>query len=360
MDRGTVATNLSGAESRVLRNMSGPKAMLVVAGGIAAVALQGCGSGFTSGALNASGDASKTTQAVSAPSSLGYAWNAADHTLRPILGIPGSSRVGSDVVAGTSAIAGAASAVSSVALLVLADNSVDRILLPAITATPLAGIAAPANARIHFSPTGNAAVIFAAGGTVVLCITNLTTAPQSVTLNASTALLDAAVSDQGAVVVLQRQGTGARMAVFAQGGAVQTVASVNTSGAITFLPKRDDALFADASANTLTLIRNVTATPTLALVPTANLLKTPIALAASQDGRWAAIANGADASVTRIDLSGATPQQRIVCPVQPSTVEQLAGNATFRFSAIGSSPAWVSDLSATTPTMLFVPAISGT
>lgn len=334
--------------------------MLVLAGCGVAVALQGCGSGLSSGALNASGDANTTTQAVSAPSSLGYAWNAADHTLRPILGIPGSSRVGAGMISGVPAIAGAASTVSSVALLVLPDNSVDRVALPAAMATPLAGIRAPANARIRFSPTGNAAILYAAGGTTVVCVTNLTTTPQAVTLSASTPLLDAAVSDNGAVIALQRQGNGARMAVIGQGIGAQTVTSVSTTGAVVFLPKRDDVLLVDASANSLTLIHNATTAPTLLPVPTANLLKTPTALGASQDGRWAVIANGAEPSVTRIDLSGAMPQQRIVCPVQPSSVDQLAGNATFRFSAIGSVPAWVSDMSATTPTMLFVPAISGT
>ena len=342
----------------MLRTGPGQKAMVTVVGFSVTLALQGCGSGLPSGALGNS-SSSSSGQSVSAPASLGYAWNAADRTLRPILGVVGSSRVGASIVPANTYVDGFGSATSSVALLVRADGTVDRITLPTAAAATLPGITVPRNAKVHFSPSGDAAVMFAAGGTAVVLVMNLSATPQAVSLAASSALLDVAVSDKGTVVMLQRQGAGSQLAGVVKGGTAQPVTSLGGAGTMTFLAKREDLLVTDAAANSLTLVRNVGASATLAQVPTANLLKTPTAVGAALDGRWVVVSNGAESSVARIDLNAVLPPQRIACPVQPSGVEQLAGNANFRFSDIGRSPAWLSDMSASTPMMLFVPAISG-
>ncbi len=332
--------------------------MLVVAGCGVTLALSGCGSGLLSGALGASGNSS-TSQSVSAPSSLGYAWNTADRTLRPILGVVGSSRIGASVVPSNTYAGGFASSASSVALLVRTDGTIDRMMLPALTPSTLPGVTVPTNVRVRFSPAGTGAVLFTPGATTVVLVTNLNATPQTVSLAAPSALLDVVVSDKGTVVVLQKQGAGTQMAVLAQGGSIQPVTSLSGIGTMTFLAKREDLLVTDAAANSLTLVRNIGASATLAQVPTANLLKTPTSVGAALDGRWAVVTNGAESSVARIDLSGQLAPQRITCPVQPSGVEQLAGEANFRFSEIGHSPAWLSDMSAPAPTMLFVPAIPG-
>ncbi len=256
-------------------------------------------------------------------------------------------------------VTGAASAVSATAVMVRADGSVERLALPSGTATAFGGVTAAANARVRFSPSGTYAVVFVPGGTGATLISKVSTTPQAVALSASSALLDAAVSDKGTIAILQKQGGGAQLALMDQSSSVRALSTLTGTGSLSFVGKQDDLLVADAAASSLAVIRNVATAPAIAQVATASLLSSPLAVGAALDGRWVVVANGGDASVVRLDLTGVIPPQKIVCPVQPTTVDQLAGNANFRFTDVGKSPAWVADISAQSPSMLFVPAIAG-
>ena len=339
---------------------SGPmkKAGLVALGCGTLVALQGCGSGVNTSALNALTSANTASQqGVSAPTALGFAWDATDRTLRPILGIVGSSRVGSSVISPNTYAIGAAAPLSQVALLIRSTGAVERLVVPNTTTITLSNVTAAPNSAIHFSHSGTYAVIFAPGAADVALVSNLTTVPRTSALHASSALLDAEVSDNGNVAVLQKQGGGVQAAVLKPGGS-RAIASLTGSGAIDFLPKSDTLLLADAAGNALSVVRNSTDSPSVQLVPTSNLLKAPLAVSGGSTGRWVVVANRGDSSVIRIDLSGVATPLRVVCPLQPTQVDPLTGDASFRFSDVGSVPAWISDMSSQTPAMFFVPAVA--
>jgi len=119
-------------------------------------------------------------------------------------------------------------------------------------------------------------------------------------------------------------------------------------------------LFADASNNTLTLIRNASTAPAPTPVPTASLLMAPAGLGVSPNGQWVLVANSADPSTVRVDLTAQTAPLKIACSCTPALVATVAGTATFRVTAPGNGPIWAVDAGASTPRSFFIPALPGT
>jgi hypothetical protein len=316
------------------------------------LALCGCGGNVAV----PTGNSSVVATAVQDGPQLGYAWNADDQTLRPILGIAGSSQVGQSVVPAAEYIAAASSSHSGLALLIGSDHQVYRMSLPSGTPAAL-NIAASAGTQIRFSPSGTAALLFVPGTTSATLITGVTGTVQAKPLTLAAPVSEMATSDAGSVVALVPVSGGAAINVVSSGGSLQPLANLGAGGGVSFVGTSDDVLAADGAANTLTLIHAVSTALSVTQVATANLLKSPVAVGAALGGRWAVVANQADSSVVRVDLTGATPPQRIVCPLQPTMVEQLAGNGVFRFTDIGDTPGWIADVTASTPSMLFIPAL---
>src|ERR1700677_2749253 len=90
--------------------------------GLATLMLCGCGSGVQEVASSTSATVPPT--AIPQGPQLGYGWKADDQTLRPFLGILGSSQIGESVVPAAAYVAAGSSAISSLALLVGADGRV--------------------------------------------------------------------------------------------------------------------------------------------------------------------------------------------------------------------------------------------
>ena len=312
--------------------------------------LAGCGGDVLAGAV--SNPAGPVSSAVSNGPQLGYVWEAADRSLRPILGVPGSSQVGEPVTPAGLYVAGAASARSSVAVLELEDGSLDTLQLPSGATVPVAGTEVAADAQILFSPSGLNAIAFSTGGSSVTLLTGLGSTPQAQVLASSNAVLGAAVSDAGTVAVISGGGP---LSVALLTGSKGTVASLTGLGGLSFLPGGDDLLAADSSTGTLTLVRKSSSAP-LPQTFASSLVQSPLAVGASQDGRWAVVANGADPSVVRVDLTGGTAALRIGCTCQPALLAGFSGNAVFRVTTPGAGPTWMIDASAATPQALFIPA----
>lgn len=316
----------------------------------AMLVLCGCGAGVKPPASTTS-----APSAVQAGPQLGYAWKAQDQTLRPILGVPGSSQTGASVVSATSFIAGASSSAAATALLIGTDQQVYRMALPGGTPAQI-NLAAPSGAKIRFSPSGVVALVYAPGSLSAWVVTNLASTPQAMQLSVTAPLLDIAASDAGTVVALLQSASGGSLDRLTAGGGQQALATLSGAGGMAFVGSSDDLVAADSGSNTLTLIRAVSTAPALSQVPTSNLLKSPVAVGTALNGRWVVVANGGEASVVQVDLTGAASPQRIACACQPSVVEQLSGNGVFRFTEIGSTPTWIADITSPSPSMLFIPA----
>ncbi|HEY0784836.1 MAG TPA: hypothetical protein VGD62_03135 [Acidobacteriaceae bacterium] len=326
--------------------------------------LSGCGVDSNAGRTGAAVAAAQGPQ-------LGYLWSPEERSLRPILGVPGASQIGQSVVPPGVYVNAAVAA--SLALLE-EPAGFDLMTLPSGAPVRLA-VPAPgtATAQIRLSPGGTSAALFVPGATTMTVVTGLSAAPaasqpgkanQIQNLTAAAPIEDAAVSDAGSAAVLTQQAGGMALAVLSASGRSTGTVVLKADGGLQFVGASDDLLVADAAANTLTLVRDASTLPAAALVATGTLLKAPLAVAASSAGRWAVVANSAEASVVRVDLTGQTQAQRVVCACKPTTAVALGSDGYFRVTTPtnapgASTPAWMVDATAATPRMLFIPALAG-
>jgi hypothetical protein len=312
------------------------------------VLLAGCGTLAVPGP-----GSSPVVSAVSNGPQLGYLWNAADQTLRPVLGVPGSSLLGQSVTPAGVYSNGAASARSAMALLQSANGSVSSLALPSGSAQLVPGASFNGNAQIVFSPSGTDAILFSPGAASLLLITGLGTTPQAQTLAVPAGLLSAAVSDTAQVAAASGSGP---ITVALLAGSHGALGALSGFGGLGFLPGGDDLLLADSATGLVTVIRHSSSAPAPQNF-TSSTIQAPVGVAASLDGKWAVVANGADASVVRLDLSGATSPLRIACACQPALLVPLRGNAVFSLMPLDATPNWVVDASAATPRTVFIPAL---
>ena len=318
------------------------------------ISLCGCGSGVH-GAASAGVPASLLT--VSAGPKLGYAWNETDKTLRPIMGVPGSALFGESVTPAGTYELGVADAGGTFALLLGASQSIYRMPLPSGNPV-LIGSQAAEGATIRMSPQGAAALVFVPGSTAGTLLTQLSGTPSGKQVTYGAPILDAAVSDGGNVAVAFKGSAGVSVQVTPLTGQPITMAPIQGFGGMSFIGGTDDLLLADSGANSLTRIKSASTSPSSAALLTSGLLKTPVSVAASRAAHWAVVANGADASVIRVDLSGGSPAQRTVCNCQPSIVTQLSADSAFRLTALKDGPVWIGDASVPAFPVLFIPAVA--
>ena len=318
--------------------------------------LCGCGSGIANLAASAGTSNTPAPVAVTSGPQLGYFWNAADQTLRPVLGIPGSSQVGASVVPAGTYVAGAASAASGMGVLQEQDGSLDVMSLPSGQPVHLAASVA-VGASIRFSPNGRAALVFAPGGSSVQVVTGLNKVPAAAGIALSGAVMDATVSDAGRVVVAISGAAGTVLQAVNASGAASTVGSAGVLGGLSFVGS-DDVVYADASANTLTVVHNASTAPSPAQVPTTALLQAPKALGVSANGQWVLVANGAEPTLVRLDLTAQAAPLKLTCNCTPTLVATLAGQGAFRVTNPASGePLWAVDAGVATPRAFFIPAM---
>lgn len=284
---------------------------------------------------------------------LGYIWSATERSLRPILGVPGSSLIGQSIVPAGTYISGAAAGITG--LLQESDGALVSLHLPSATPIPAAGGIAP-NSTLRLSPSGTAGIAYANSANIAL-ITGLPDAPKTQTLHAPANLLSAVVSDNATVLTASASGSSVLLSV-AHATQPTSVTTVSQLGGINFIPGSDDALITDAAHNTLTLLRNLNSAPAPQSIAVTGF-NHPTAVAASRDGHYAIIANRGNKYLIRIDLTGATAPTITACNCQPTLLQNLEGNATFRITEITTGPTWL--LTAEdTPHTLFIPAFKAT
>ncbi len=330
------------------------RAGLLVTGGC--LWLSGCSSGHVAPASSNSSSTSTGSAAIAQQGpQAGYMWSASEQTLRPILGVPGSSQFGAPMVTPGLYVAGGASTRSGVAL--LEDKAGQISLMSAATGQPqpLAGVHVSGAAQFVFSPSGLNAAIFVPGQGGALLLTGLgatdASSVQVQGLTSAAGLQAAAVSDLGQVVAAS--GTGPSTLTLLTGNAAP-VATLGGFGGIAFLPGGNALLAVDSANNAVELMAGNGAAPQIFA---SKALRAPFAVAASQDGTTAVVANGGDDSVVRLDLTNAANQMRIPCTCKPDRLTPLAGNAVFALTGPGTTTAWAVDAAATVPHTLFIPAM---
>jgi hypothetical protein len=341
----------------MLRNASVFRALsrflFLVAPAAAGIALSGCGGSVVGSPVTGSSTPPVQSQnTVNAGPTLGYIWSDTAQTLRPILGVPGSTQLGQSVVPAGLYTHAATSALSRLALLEETDGSLDLMTLPGGQPVRLS-VTIP-GAQLRFAPGGLAAIAFVPGSKTAMLLTGLSSTPANASISFPAPVAEAAVSDNGVIASALTQGSGFQIQTASATSTSTTVGAASGVGGLSFVPASSDLLFADSLANTLTLVHNNTATT----LPSAGLLNAPAGIGASRDGHWAVLANTGDTNIVRVDLTSQSAPQSFPCACQPAFVTQLSGTGAFRVTAAESGPAWMFDASSVTPRVLFIPVRS--
>jgi hypothetical protein len=286
--------------------------------------------------------------------SLGMLFDPSARTLRPLLGFPGAAMLGSPLPLPRDIVSVRSSPRGGYALALKGDERTVIEITPAGT-RPLRTLH-PAPDRIAFSPSGSHVALYYSDRGSLDLVSGLPQAPlrfASIDFSVLPGPLSAlAVSDSGAVLAACALG-GDAAAIYsaARRRPAALALSARRISAIAYLGSTNEALAADASANLIYRLRDSGAT---VIAGSAEGVSTPVALAATQDGRRAVVANSGTAPLLLLDLDGGAPRT-LSCSCRTAVVEPLAGNAVFQLSAPGSRRLWLLDLGTSEPRFFFVP-----
>jgi hypothetical protein len=305
---------------------------------------------------------SGTASGFSVPT-LGFVSGQAPPQLQPILGIPGSARLGSPLSLPSTVTRIHIAPGHAYALVEQGPGSpLSMVLLQAIAAqtqnlplTPIAGAIGQAD-LLAFSPLGSSAVIYSRQTNQLQVLTGLPRSPQ-LYLNASnlaipTAPQKVAVSDDARVVLISDE-AGSVYSVSQSGAPVAVHHSPDIS-ALAFVTQSHDSIICDRSLNTISFLRDSTATP-VALGPATNGTCQPEAAASTGDGKTILLACPAQRAVLSLDrASGLTRVYNVAS--SPSALDRAGMRDVFLMSPPEGGTYWLFVWQPEGPTVFFVGA----
>jgi hypothetical protein len=276
---------------------------------------------------------------------LGFVFDRASGSIRPLLGIPGSSTLGGSLPGDSAFLNAASDPEYSLAL----DGDGIAVLVSQAGRRPLPGAAAAAS-RVVVSPRGTAAALYFAGSATAQIFTGMPDAPQVVRAVSMDRTPDAlAVSDNGATLLASsRTGrNGEVVTAYAAGQPSQILHRARRISALAFVPGTSNVLIAEGDG-----VKLVSPAFGVQTIDTTSL--DVVAVAASSDGSkvFAASRGG---QVTILDLRTAS-RTSVACGCVPGVLARLRGNAVFRLNDVGDGPLWLLDGDSAEPRILFVAA----
>ncbi|HWC95205.1 MAG TPA: hypothetical protein VG456_00610 [Candidatus Sulfopaludibacter sp.] len=287
----------------------------------------------------------------------GYVFDGGARVLRPVLGVPGASVLGSSIELGMALSSAAISPRLDSVLATAADGSFHIFNLSSGAAAEIAvnGIAG-APERVAFSPAGSAAALYS--GSRLQIVTGLPASPVAGSTFDLTPYLalpggkghrtftdSFAVSDDGAYLLVAGA---AGVQLFGSGGSRQLVSTRNT--AVAFLPGSHDAA---AAGTGLLLIKDVGGAATQQVLAQDDASQAAVGLAASADGGQLYLAS--QQGVAAFDLAAGS-HNLVKCDCSPAGITGMG--SLYRLNEVGTAPLWLFDTTATGPRIVFVPADS--
>lgn len=327
----------------------------------AALALTLC----LSGCSDSSPSRSATTSAIATPPAAavaGYVWDSRVQGLRQVSGSLGAAHLESPLPGLTLRSATPCSS-HGFALAGDAGGNVFAIALPSgqpiKVGNPVAG-----DQQMVLSPTCANGLVYSPSHGSGLLISGLPSSSrvQAITMSASGVLAGAVISDSGAILfaVQEFDGTTA-LEILSAAGAPKTLStSLQKVGGMAFLPGVDSAVIADSAANTLYLGKQLSSGASLTpIAACAQGVSNPRAVAASTDGHFAFVANGAGNTLLRIDLNSKAAPLPIPCSCSPTELIPLAGNAGFQITDPAAGEIFALNGDGQTPRTVFIPTDKG-
>ena len=280
---------------------------------------------------------------------LGYAWDAASARLRPLLGIPGSSILGTPIDIGRSLSIAEVSPRQDYAL--AADGASGEVLLVAFAGgraavRPLPGSIGPTE-RIAISPGGGAAAVYTGAGPALHVLTGLPDSPAVAAWDLPGPLTALAVNDSGDRVVAV---SGEQLYWLVRGGDPRPLGPAAAASVLAFLEGSNDALAADPARQEVSLLRGESERRILA--GARDGISDPAGVAAV--GRKAFVANRGSNTIVLLDLDGGAPAQ-IACPCDVAGLQRLRGEAVFRLTDSLRSTSYLIEGGPAGPRLWFVP-----
>lgn len=344
--------------SGTVMELRGARLLQTLAVVAAALTVAGCGSDSSRQMAPPPGNTpTSSNQKVTTGPMLAAWWDAESKGLRVVYGVPGAGIEGPPTFTEGSYTGAAACLRKGIALFTSSSGVVDEANLPQGEPVTIGRGIAPI-AMIAFSPSCNAALVYAPGRTQAQLVQGLPGNAKTTNVTLPAGSSAAIVADSGAVLTASAAKDGSiAVNVVAANGAPQPVTALSRLGGMAFVPGADSAVIADAGANTVIEAAHVSGALSVTQVASEkDGVAKPAAVGVSADGHWAAIANSKNGSVLRLDLSGQSAVSRTVCNCSPTELQPLAGNFAFRLNEPGTGTVWAFDGGAATPRIVFLPA----
>ncbi len=297
---------------------------------------------------------------------LGYVFEARSRNLKPLLGLPGASHIGTPLLLGQRLAFAEVSSSQDYALAVEAVSGELRLIdlraeFPALR--PIAGVGLGVD-RIVFSPGGASAALYGRQSRQVQLLAGLPEEPSSegkIDLTQLPGVLTAlAVSDDArALLAAVSEGDGGALYLASPGESPRRVAPAGRVSSIAFFRDSKDALLADYQNNEILRIRDVSGSAELTVLASErDGIRRPLAVAASRDNRLAFAASAATRSVALVPLEGGVTTM-LPCDCAPASLLPLKWNSVFQMTAGADSPIYLLDAgragAGRDPRILFVP-----
>jgi len=278
---------------------------------------------------------------------LGFISGQAPAQLQPILGIPGSARLGSPLLL-PSTVSGIHIAPGHAYALLQQgpSNPVSMVLLQGIAVqsqnvqlTPIPGTIGQID-LVAFSPIGTSAAIYSRETNQLQVLTGLPSSPRLFLNLSNVALAGAAqklaVSDDAQAVLIS-DSAGSVYSV-SQNGSTAVHHSPDIS-ALAFVTRSHDSIICDRSVNTIALLRDSIATP-FALGPAMKDTCQPEGAASTADGKTLLLACPAQHAVLAVDSATGLTRTYNVAP-SPTFLDRLALGDVFLITPAEGGTYWL-------------------
>jgi hypothetical protein len=284
----------------------------------------------------------------------GYVFDKAAHALRPVLGLPGASLLGSPIKwryrVDQAYIAPQLD--SAVGVTPEGAFHLFRVRDGLVTETAVGGLAlAGSPYTVAFSPSGNSVALYA--GNRVQLITGLPDSPVvggSIDLTATGVPSAIAVSDDARLLLMSVSNSIRFFESYADMGKLIDTAP---GALVAFSAGGHDAAVADSGAGVV-LFRDLAGSgASQVIAPPDENGAAFSALAFSADGKALFLATAGAQAVTQLDLSDGT-RSRMACNCSPTALARMG--SVFRLTELAGDPLWLLDAPESAPRIVFVPA----
>lgn len=285
----------------------------------------------------------------------GYVFDKTARALRPVLGLPGASLIGSPIRWRYRVDQAFVAPQLDSAVGVTPEGAFRLFRMRDGIATEMAiGGLAPAGSpySVAFSPSGHSVALY--GGNRVQVVSGLPDAPVlggSIDLTAAGVPSALAVSDDASTVLISVNSSIRLFESYADMGKLIDTAP---GALVAFAAGGHDAAVADSGAGVLTFHDLAGAGASQVVAPPDENGAAFSALAFSADGKALFLASAAAQAVTQLDLSAGS-RNRMACDCSPTVLARM-GNV-FRITELAGDPLWLLDSPEGAPRVVFVPAV---